>query len=280
MFAKLRVKANLADGNHVGVYGLVEQSAGTISGTSTTVTAAGFFALDISVVNITTGHLNGVCIDSSVADSGTMNATMSGLRIKKSGSNRAWPTGIAIDTGAADIGINLSVTTQACVMAVTTLPANARGSRFIYTCATPAMSDGYGAHEIEFNITGAATAKTVATSTWINIGGSATLKAGDYTHVHSDGIWDGGATLTSAQISWAKYQCMLQSNPGWCSLWELNFDGANSEVDSLFNVNNPELALGYLVGTPTKAAVGSIPFCSTAGGQIRYIYLYDAADSD
>ena len=280
VFGKLRPKANLADGNHIGVYGLVEQSAGTISGTSTTVTAAGLFALDISPTNITTGHLCGIVIDSSVATGGTMSATMSGLRIKKSGANRAWPTGIAIDAGAADIGISLSVTTQASVMTVTALPANARGSRFIYNCATPAMSDGYGAHEIELNISGAATAKASATSTWINVAGTATLKAGDYTSIHTDGIWDGGGTLTSSNISWAKYTCMLQSNPAWCSLWELNFDGANSEVNTLFNCNNYSLALGYQAGTPTKAAVGSIPFCSEAGGVVRYIYLYDEADSD
>ncbi len=40
------------------------------------------------------------------------------------------------------------------------------------------------------------------------------------------------------------------------------------------------MALGYQAGTPTKAAVGSIPFCSEAGGVVRYIYLYDEADSD
>lgn len=278
VFAKLRVKANLADGNHVGVYGLVEQSAGTISGTGTTLTAAGHFALDISPVNITTGHLNGICIDSSVATGGTMNATMAGIRIKKSGANRAWPTGITIEAAAADIGIYSSVTTKACEMIVSALPADARGARFAFACATPAMTDGYGAFEIDLTVSGTATDKTVAASTWINAPSGATLT--NYNHVHSDGIWDGGATLTGAYISWAKYQCLLQSNPAWCSLWELNFDGANSEVNSLFNVNNAELALGYQAGTPTKAAVGSIPFCSTAGGVLRYIYLYDAPDSD
>jgi hypothetical protein len=67
----------------------------------------------------------------------------------------------------------------------------------------------------------------------------------------------------------------LQSDPGWCSIWELNFDGANSEIDAIFNVNNPELALGYTAGGAGGGTVGSIPFCSTAGGQLRYIYLYD-----
>lgn len=178
----------------------------------------------------------------------------------------------------SDIGIYASVTTQAFEMIVATLPANARGARLALTCATPAMTDGYGAFEIDLTVSSTATGKTAATSTWLNLGGSATIV--DYNHVHTDGIWDGGATLSAAYISWAKYQCLLQSDPAWCSLWELNFDGANSEVDSLFNVNSLILSLGYQAGTPTKAAVGSIPFCSEAGGQLRYIYLYDEADAD
>jgi hypothetical protein len=172
----------------------------------------------------------------------------------------------------------MNCTAQAVSMTVTALPANARGVRFAFTCATPAMTDGYGAVEIDLTVSGVATGHASAASTWVNMAGTATLPS--YTFCHNDGIWDGGATLTTAYISWAKYQCLLASNPAWCSIWELNFDGANSEIDSIFNVNNPALALGYQAGTPTKAAVGSIPFCSTAGGTIRYIYLYDAADSD
>lgn len=201
-----------------------------------------------------------------------------GLYVTKTSGASNFSHGVYIEN--SDIGISLSVVTQASSMTVTALPNDARGSRFLYTCATPAMADGYGAHEIDLTVSGTATAKIAATSTWVNLAGTATVAPGDYTMVHSDGIWDGGATLTSAYIAWAKYQCLLVSNPAWCSLWELNFSGANSEVDSLFNVNNAELALGYQAGTPTKVAVGSIPFCSTAGGVLRYIYLYDAPDSD
>ena len=278
MFAKLRVKANLADGNHAAVYGLVEQSAGAITGTGTTTTCAGMFALDISPTNISTGHLNGICIDSSVATGGTMSATMAAIRIKKSGSSLAWTTGLTFEAAACTNGISMSVVTQACEMIVTTLPNNARGARFVFTCATPAMSDGYGAFEIDLSVSGSAGGAVAAASTWVNLGGSATVA--NYTQVVNDGIYDGGATLSSANIAWGRYHCMLQSDPSWCSLWSLNFDGANSEVNSLFDANNVELALGYQAGTPTKAAVGSIPFCSTAGGVLRYIYLYDAPDSD
>lgn len=280
--ARLRVKKDLADGNHCGVNGTIEASeTGTVlSGTGTTVRSGGFFSLDFSAdVSITSGWLCGATIDSSVhGDVSMASCTFCGLRIKTSTSKEPWEYGIYLDADCCTDGIYLGATTKAHEMLVSALPANARGARYAFTCATPAMSDGYGAHEIDLTVTGTATAAIAASSTWVNLGASAT--APSYTFVRNDGIWDGGATLTTAYISWGKYHCMLQSNPAWCSIWELNFDGANSEIDAIFNCNNPALALGYLEGTPTKAAVGSIPFCSTAGGTIRYIYLYDAADAD
>ena len=158
------------------------------------------------------------------------------------------------------------------------IEANERSSRQRAIAATPAMEDGYGVWESQLEVTGLATGGIYERSDWINLGDSATIPA--YMFVHTDGVYDGGATLTAAAIAWAKYTCMLASNPAWCSLWELNFDGANSEIDSIFNCNNMILALGYQAGTPLKAAVGSIPFCSDAHGGVRYIYLYDEADAD
>jgi hypothetical protein len=276
--ARLRVKADLADGNHSGVNGTIEASeSGTVlSGTSTTVRSGGFFSLDFSTdVSITSGWLCGVTIDSSVhGDVSMASCTFVGLYIKTSSSKELWETGIYIDTDSCVDGIYLGATTKACEMIVSALPADARAARYAFTCATPAMTDGYGAVEIDLTISGTGTGKVAAASTWINLGGSAVVP--DYCHVHTDGIWDGGATLTGAYISWAKYQCLLQSNPAWCSIFELNFDGANSEIDSVFNVNSLILALGYTAGSPTAAAVGSIPFCSEAGGQLRYIHLYDS----
>ena len=161
-------------------------------------------------------------------------------------------------------------------LGVSTVAADGRAIRHVLSQATPAMSDGYGAIETDFTVTGVATGKVSVTSTWINLASTATLKAGDYNHIHTDGIWDGGATLTNTVISWAKYQCLLASNPGWCSIWELNFDGANSEIDSIFNVNNAGLALGYAAGS-ASTVIGSVPFFSTAGGALQgWIAIYDA----
>ena len=152
---------------------------------------------------------------------------------------------------------------------------NERGSRQRGTVDAPAMSDGYGVWESELTVSGTATAAIAERSDWINLSNGSVIPS--YMFVHTDGIWDGGATLTAAKISWAKYTCMLASNPEWCSLWELNFDGANSEIDAIFNVNDPVLALGYATGSVTSV-IGSIPFFSQAGGAgIRgWIAIYDA----
>jgi len=155
------------------------------------------------------------------------------------------------------------------------LGANERGSRQRGTIATPAMADGYGVWESDLTVTGLATGGIYERSDWINLANGSTVPA--YMFIHTDGVWDGGATLTAAAIAWAKYTCMLASNPAWCSIWELNFDGVNSVIDSIFNCNNYALALAHQAATPTAAATGSIPFCSNAHGAVRWIRTYDDA---
>jgi len=151
-------------------------------------------------------------------------------------------------------------------------------AKFTATIATPAFADGYGAFEVQLDVSGIATGQVNAASMWINLGASSEIPG--YMALRNDGIYDAGATLTTAYVSMQKFQNLLASNPAWLSIWELNHSGAHSEIDAIFNCNDPTLALGYQAGTPTKAAVGSIPFCSTAGGSVRYIYLYDEADAD
>ncbi len=275
VFGKLRPKANLADGNHIGVYGLVEQSAGTISGTSTTVTAAGLFALDISTVNITTGHLNGIVIDSSVASGGTMNATMSGLRIKKTGANRAWPTGIAIDAAAADIGISLSVTTQALTATVTALPANARGARFAFVCATPAMSDGYGAHEVDLTIGGTGTGNATASSAWINIPAAGDAASGGYYCARSDGIWaDGSSTITNAIFVFGARMQAQFTDTDFHFLVPFSLN-CTVDMDALFLVGTADSKVGIVKAAGgLSTQVGSAALFVDIDGNKYYVKLY------
>ena len=113
---KLRVKADLADGAHAGVLGYVEISgAGTvISGTSSTTTAAGQFSVESDAsFELSTGHLNGVCVDSSVNSGATLTGSFVGVRVKKSGSSKAWEAGITLEDSACTVGIDVGTCTTA-----------------------------------------------------------------------------------------------------------------------------------------------------------------------
>ncbi len=167
--------------------------------------------------------------------------------------------------------------TQPITIGSATIASNGRLLRFVGTQATPALADGYGVVETDISVTGTATGEVNARSTWLNLGSSAIIPG--YMHVHTDGVWDGGATLTGANIVWQKYSCILSTNPQACNLWELNFSGANSEINAMFAVNDATLALGFTAGSPSQSATGSIPFFETAGGAhggLKYIYIYDS----
>jgi len=148
--------------------------------------------------------------------------------------------------------------------------------RFLGTSATPQYADGTGAFEVQLNISGLSGTHANAASCWINLGGSANIAG--YLTLHTDGVYDGGATLTNAMISWGKYACMLSANPKQSNIFELNFAGANSALDAIFNVNSAVLALGLVTGDHDETTVyGSIPFYSIAGGAPKWIRMYDSA---
>lgn len=107
---KLRVKKDLADGAHAGVLGYVEisESDTVIGGTATTTTAAGHFAVEADTnFELSTGHLNGICVDSSVHASATISGTMAGIRVKKGSGKLSWPVGIQVEAASSSVGIQV-----------------------------------------------------------------------------------------------------------------------------------------------------------------------------
>ena len=180
----------------------------------------------------------------------------------------------ALNVAAGGVNFGGAVTAGSTItQTIAALGADARGSSFNYNCATPAMSDGYGAHEINLNVTSTGTGQVNATSTWINLGTDATVP-GDIT-IHTDGIWDATATLTNASVSMQKYTCQLASAPAYLSIFELNFQqDAYNVIDAIFNVNDPARALGYTEGSTAPSVVGSIPIFSTGGSGTKYIMVY------
>lgn len=277
--ARLRVKANMAGGVHSGLTGTIE-SDGAITYTGAAQRSAGVFTVELGSTCVFTGATGSVCgvtIDSSIHATQTdiANVTLAGLRIKKSGGKLAWKYGIYMDAGGSTDGIYLSATTKAHEMVVTALPANARGARYAFTCATPAMSDGYGAHEIDLTIGAAATGSTSASSCWLNAGNAATIK--NYGWVHNDGVWIGNScTASNATIAYARVHFIFGTNVSYHALhlFDLNLD-IDQNMTSLINCNNIAL-VGYTAGSHGSAVTGSIPFIGT-GTTVKYIRVYDTA---
>lgn len=160
------------------------------------------------------------------------------------------------------------------------LAANGRLAKFTGIIEAPAIPDGQGLFEIDVTLSGTATGSLAITSCWANMGAAEAIALpGANFILHSDGIWQGAGEITDVGLSWMKFQSLLADTDfDTLNLFQLNFAGGT--LSAIFNVNNPALALGYQAGTPTKAAVGSVPFFATGATGIHYIYLYDEPDAD
>jgi len=156
----------------------------------------------------------------------------------------------------------------------TTVGADAQAEQHEFTQATPTMPDGMGVIENQLTVAGVAVGPfTTLESNWINIGGAGA--GAGYLGIRNDGIWSGG-DISGFHVYMQKYSYLPDSDALWVSIWELNYAGADSEIDAIFNVNDPALALGYAAGS-VSTVIGSIPFFSTAHGALRgWIAIYDA----
>ena len=225
---------------------------------------------------VTSGRFSGV--DINIAGDGTItnNSVCAALLIRSSGTP-VWPNGLQVTS--ALVGINMATTTQGVVSVVSALPANARGDSFKYTCATPAMTDGYGAFETDLTISGTATGHAAAASTWVNIPSGATIpNALNIYTPHNDGIWeDSAATLSGGILAFgARMQADIGDASGWDILapWSINTSKA---ITALIHSANPTVDLAYQAASPTAAAVGSIPFMVANNGTVLYMRLYTDA---
>ncbi len=142
-----------------------------------------------------------------------------------------------------------------------------------FAIAVPALADGYGFKETNFNVSGAATGYTCGDSTWLNLEATyVALIGGGVVTPHTDGIYmTPAATITGAWVALGgKFTDQMdESDMAWYTMWNLNL---TQTMDAIYEVNNPAL-LGY-VATPATGAIGSIPFFSTGGAGMKYIMLY------
>jgi len=110
--AQIRVKANLGDGVHAGLWAYFEQS-GTVTLASPGVNCAINAAVEGgATLTVASGaFLSGICIDSSVHDSATVTGNFDAIDIKTSSGKEKWKKGISIRADAAVIGMDIGACT-------------------------------------------------------------------------------------------------------------------------------------------------------------------------
>jgi len=230
--------------------------ATTLAGTMTVASGTTFAGIDVNIRGA-----------GAISNSGTAAALL-----VRSSETPVWPVGLQVTS--ALVGINLAVTTQAITSAVSTLPANARGSTFIYNCATPAMGDGYAAHEVQLNSTGTGTGNAAASSSWINIP-TGTAAAGGYICARTDGIWaPTAATVTdSILVFGAKMTAdIFDSDYDFLVPFCMN---ATQDINALFMIGSADAKAGIVIAASGCATdVGSAALFTTSGGTKYYVKLY------
>jgi len=204
---------------------------------------------------------------------------LSGYLVTSTASTAIWPVAFRVVTGKAAIGLSMATTTQGVVSVVSALPANARGDSFKYTCATPAMSDGYGAFEIDLTTSGVGTGNAAASSSWVNIP-TGTAAAGGYICARTDGIWEASAaTVTNSYLI---FGAKMTADIG-----DTDFDrlvpfclNSTQDMSALFMIGSADSKVGITLGAGGMATqAGSAKMFIDSNGAIYYVKLYVEAAS-
>lgn len=109
---QLRLKANVADGSHAGLFGYVEESGGITlaspgftSGVSAAVETSSGFTLDSGAI------LAGVLVSSNAHDDGTFNGNYDAIHIRKASGAEIWQVGLHITASSCTLGADFEGTT-------------------------------------------------------------------------------------------------------------------------------------------------------------------------
>jgi hypothetical protein len=280
--ARLRVKADLADGNHSGVNGTIEASeSGTVlSGTGTTVRSGGFFSLDFSAdVSITSGYLCGVTIDSSVHDSVSMaSCSFLGLYIKKASGKEPWESGILIDGSACVEGITIGACAGHGVsVSGTFTTASSRSFKSDMTVDNPNYGDGYSANEFQLNATGTSAGHIACAGAWINMTAGTHGAGGNFICAQTNGIYEtGGATITGAVVIFGMrmaHQCTDTDAGGYYAFSIVSAAGLNATT-ALFHTNAAAINMGAVTDAGSDDGVLVPLFQEGVSGNIGYVKIY------
>ena len=250
----------------------------TTSGTTT------FTALDITLPAITqtagTVTSTGIKITSGAVTSGTQ----IGLQVGIDGTGAdvyfygATPSAYMQWDESADslilAGASILSIAGTVTQTVAALGNDARGASFKFTQATPAVSDGYAAFEIETTVSGIATGMHSALSSWVNITGSGAMGA-NIVSAQQNGIYaDAGSNTGSIVIFGMRAHAILNDAPTVLAPFSLNT--SNREITGLFEMAaNPDV--GYRADAGTSGAkVGDVPLFCDNNGQQYFVRIYSA----
>lgn len=177
--------------------------------------------------------------------------------------------------GSGDDDITLSGTvtvTDKLTCSNASLPATGRLLKLSGTFAAAALTDGYGALEVDVTLSGSPTDHVAAASAWANITGG-TVPPGNYVCARNDGIYEAtAATITNAKLIFgARMQYLADDTDGLRFPFSLNTN--NAAITALFDVNNLT-DLGTVANAGATAAT-LLPICRDAGGTLKYVLLYD-----
>jgi len=177
-----------------------------------------------------------------------------------------------INGGDNTVGIGgAAVTNQTLTVTNTAVAATGRLLKLSGTIAAAALTDGYGAFEVDVTLSGSPTDHSAAASAWINITGG-TVPVGTYICARNDGIYEtGDATITNAKLIFgARMHYLATDTDGLRFPFSLNTN--NTTITALFDCqNHSDFNLTAAAGT---AANQLLPFARNAAGSIYYVMLY------
>jgi len=278
---KAPIDCTLTSGNRAGSWNYCEL-AGTALKTITLSGAnkftGGAFGMaewdGVGSLTISASHIFGAfgALTNVVKGAGTF--TRTGIFAAYSTMNNATASYSAFDYG---MYMAAGSVTQAIYANCDVMGAAGRVAQFYGTCAAPAMTDGYGAVEVDLTISGTAgdTFAANAFSSWVNIP-TGTVGAGKYICAQNNGVYEASAaTVTNAKIIFGmRAQKLIADTDSLSFPFSINTN--NTAITAVFDVNNAT-DMGWVDGVLSSATGdGHIPLFRDAAGVVHYVNTYVA----
>lgn len=265
MIGQLSVKNGSLEHYHAGIMGTFE--TGTLCHVKTSYCAAAVIARPGgSGTTVESGGLLAGFAAVQNMSAITATGTYAAFATHKTAGGVAWPTGLYIQSGSCTKAIDITCAA---------IGATGRTASITGSIANGNLGDGYGAIELQLNLSGTLAGQVTGMSNWINVDAS-TVCGSNRVIAQDNGIWVSatGTPMASAiGIIGMRMQYVADGggNPGALHLFDTNI--YSNVLTSLFRVN----ALVDMGGS-TGAATGNdykVPlFYDQTAGQLWYVNIY------